>query len=141
MCSTQVSSLAVSHVEDGRTRHGRCSAPQGAPASCFPPARGALGEAGAGNGPPPQRAAGGGAERGGGARDVGLRPQKTPPLGTRPAALRELGLQLVVEHAARPRSSGVPPQFLVAQALLESEQKALAVKEEEELKAVLASNG
>ena len=60
-----------------------------------------------------------------------------------------------MEHAARPCSSGVPPlpalggdcslddvamQFLVAQALLESEQKAMAVKEEEEkLKAVLAS--
>ena len=75
---------------------------------------------------------------------VGLRAQKTPPPGTRPAALR---LQLVVEHPARPCSSGVPPrpalgggcslddvavQVLVAQALLESEQKVLAVKEEEE---------
>ena len=60
-----------------------------------------------------------------------------------------------MEHAARPCSSGVPPlpalggdcslddvavQFLVAQTLLEREQKALALKEEEEeLKAVLAS--
>ena len=86
---------------------------------------------------------------------IGLRAQRTPPPGTRPAALRERGLKLVVERAARPCSSGVPPlqalggdcslddvavQFLVAQALLESEQKALAVKEEEEkLKAVLAS--
>ena len=67
--------------------------------------------------------------------------------GTQPAALREPGLQLVVEHAACPCSSGVPPlpalggdcslddvavQFLVAQTLLEREQKALAVKEEEE---------
>ena len=72
---------------------------------------------------------------------VGLRAQKTPPPGTRPAALSESGLQLVVEHAARPCPSCVPPlggdcslddvaeQFLVAQALLESEQKALAVKE------------
>ena len=32
---------------------------------------------------------------------VGLRAQKTPPLGTRPAALRGPGLQLFVEHAAR----------------------------------------
>ena len=84
-----------------------------------------------------------------------LRGQKTPPLGTQPAALREPGLQLVVEHAACPWSSGVPPllaldgdcslddvavQFLVAQTLLEREQKALAVKEEEEeLVADLAS--
>ena len=86
---------------------------------------------------------------------VGPRAQKTPPPGTQPAALREPGLQLVVEHAACPCSSGVPPlpalggdcslddvavQFLVAQTLLEREQKALAVKEEEEeLVADLAS--
>ena len=86
---------------------------------------------------------------------VGLRTQKTPPPGTQPACLREPGLQLVVEHAACPCSSGVPPlpglsgdcslddvavQFLVAQTLLEREQKALAVKEEEEeLVADLAS--
>ena len=85
---------------------------------------------------------------------VGLRARRTPPPGMRPA-LREPGLQLVVEHVPRPCSSSVPPfpalgggcslddvavQFLVAEALLESEQKALAVKEEEKLKAVLASN-
>ena len=79
---------------------------------------------------------------------VGLRAQKTPPPGTQPAALREPGPQLVVEHAARPCSSGVPPlpalggacslddvavQFLVAQTLLEREERALAVKEEEEV--------
>ena len=73
-----------------------------------------------------------------------LRGQKTPLPGTQPAVLREPGLQLVVEHAACPCSSGVPPlpalggdcslddvavQFLVAQTLLEREQKALAVKE------------
>ena len=72
---------------------------------------------------------------------VGLRELKTPPPGTRPAALREPWLQLVVEHAARSCSSGVLPlpalggdcsldgvavQFLVAQTLLEREQKALA---------------
>ena len=77
-----------------------------------------------------------------------LRGQKTPPPGTQPATLREPGLQLAVEHAACPCSSGVPPlpalggdcslddvavQFLVAQTLLEREQKALAVKEEEEV--------
>ena len=60
----------------------------------------------------------------------GLRAQKSPPPGTQPAALREPGLQLVVEHAACPCSSGVPPlpalgadcslddvavQFLIAQ--------------------------
>ena len=88
---------------------------------------------------------------------VGQRAQKTPPPGTQRAALREPGLQLVVEHAARPCSSGVLPlpalggdcslddvavQFHVAQALLEREQKALAL-EKEELVAVLParSNG
>ena len=97
---------------------------------------------------------GGGAERGGGASSARwpTGTEDSPP-GTQPAALREPGLQLVVEHAACPCSSGVPPlpalggdcsldvvavQFLVAQTLLEREQKALAVKEEEELKAVLA---
>ena len=86
---------------------------------------------------------------------VGLRAQKNPPPGTQPAALREPGLRLAVEHVACPCSSGVPPlpalggdcflddvavQFLVAQTLLEGEQKALAVKvEEEELVADLAS--
>ena len=40
--------------------------------------------------------------------NVGLRAQMPPPPGTRPA-LREPGLQLVVEHAACPCSSGVPP--------------------------------
>ena len=84
---------------------------------------------------------------------VGLRAQQTPPRGTQPAALREPGLQVVVVHAARPCSSGVPPlpalggdcslddvavQFLVAHALLEKEQKALALEEEEELVAELA---
>ena len=39
---------------------------------------------------------------------VGLRAQMPPPPGTRPAALREPGLQLVVEHAASPCSSWVP---------------------------------
>ena len=60
--------------------------------------------------------------------------------GPQPAALREPGLQMVVEHAACPCSSGVPPlpalgghcslddvavQFLVAQTLLEREQEGL----------------
>ena len=78
-----------------------------------------------------------------------LRGQKTPPLGTQPAALREP--RAAVGCGAR---GGVPPlpalggdcslddvavQFLVAQTLLEREQKALAVKEEEELVADLAS--
>ena len=89
--------------------------------------------------------------------NVGPRAQMPPPPGTRPAALREPGLQLVVEHAACPCSSWVPSlsspalggdcslddvavQFLVAQTLMEREQKALAVKEEEEeLVADLAS--
>ena len=77
-----------------------------------------------------------------------LRGQKTPPPGTQPATLREPGLQLAVEHAACPCSSGVRPlpalggdcslddvavQFLVAQTLLKREQKAWAVKEEEEV--------
>ena len=35
--------------------------------------------------------------------------QKSPPPGTQRAALREPGLQLVVEHAACPCSNGVPP--------------------------------
>ena len=94
--------------------------------------------------------------RGGGASSARW-PTGTEDSSTGDAAgcSREPGLRLVVDHAARPCSSGVLPlpalggdcsldgvavQFLVAQALLESEQKALAVKEEEEeLKAVLAS--
>ena len=71
------------------------------------------------------------------ATHVGLRAHMTPLPGTQPAALREPGLQLVVEHASRPCSSGVPPlpalggdcslddvavQFLVAQTLLERER-------------------
>ena len=40
--------------------------------------------------------------------NVGPRAQMPPPPGTRPAALREPGLQLVVEHAARPCSSWFP---------------------------------
>ena len=84
---------------------------------------------------------------------VGLRAQRTPPPGTRPAALREPGLQLVVEHAARPCCSGPPPLPALGgdcslttslcssslHTLLEREQKALALKEEEELEAALAS--
>ena len=53
VCLTQVSSLAVSHVEHGRTRHGRCSAAQGSPAPRVSPAQGALNEVGAGDGSPP----------------------------------------------------------------------------------------
>ena len=87
----------------GQTSHG-------APVAILPETRGALSEDGAGAGPPPQRSVGGGAERGGGASSARwpTGTEDSPP-GTQPAALREPGLQLVVEHAACPCSSGVPP--------------------------------
>ena len=71
------------------TRGCRLSA-AAAPAPRVSPTRGDVGEAGAGNGPPPQRSAGGGAETSGEyATYVGPRAQKTPPLGMRPASLAE----------------------------------------------------
>ena len=51
---------------------------------------------------------------------VGPRAQKTPPPGTQPAALREPGLQLVVEHAACP-CSGAPLLVVPSLALAESD--------------------
>ena len=80
-------------------------------------------------------------------KPYGDRRQHLPP-GTQPAALREPGLQLVVEHAACPWSNGVPP-LCPRRRLLSGRrgcavprctdvagEGALAVKEEEE---VLAS--
>ena len=70
----------VTHDVDSRTRWRRrtarwsCEAAQGSPAPCGSPARGGLGEVGAGDGSPPQRpppeACDGGAGRGWRERDA-----------------------------------------------------------------------